>query len=147
FFVASRATGWALAALALVALLLIVLGHWPGLAGGGTVQTRLRMWHDPWTNGLTHGSQLGEGLWAFAAGGWTGQGFATGATRLVAAGKPDLALATLTEQLGAAGFVLYQLLLAAIVGAGCLIAARSRTPQRVLLAAGLAILVLVQWAA
>jgi cell division protein FtsW (lipid II flippase) len=147
FFVASRATGWALAALALVAVLLVVLGHWPHLAGGGTVQTRLRMWHDPWTNGLTHGSQLGEGLWAFAAGGWTGQGVANAATPLVAAGKTDLALATLTEQLGAAGFVLYQLLLAAVVGAGCVIAARSRTPQRVLLAAGLAILVLVQWAA
>lgn len=144
FFVASRATGWALAALAVVAVLLVVLGQWPQLAGGGTVQTRLRMWHDPWTNGLTHGSQLGEGLWTLAAGGWTGQGMAHAATPLVAAGKTDLALATMTEQLGALAFVIYQLLIASIVGAGCVIAAKSRTPQRVLLAAGLAILVLVQ---
>ncbi len=32
------------------------------------------MWRDPWTNGLANGYQLGEGLWAFNAGGWTGQG-------------------------------------------------------------------------
>ena len=146
FYLVSRATGWAVIALALVVLVLAVLGLAPELAGGGTVQTRLRMWTDPWTNALSNGHQLGEGLWATAAGGVTGQGLAHAATPIVPAGKTDLVLATLTEQLGAVGLVTYQLLLVALV-AGCLrVAAYSRTAERVLIAGGVAILVLVQWA-
>jgi cell division protein FtsW (lipid II flippase) len=145
FYLVSRATGWAVIALAIVAVLLAVLAIWPALAGGGTVQTRLRMWSDPWTNGLSNGHQLGEGLWATAAGGTTGQGLANAATPIVPAGKTDLILATMTEQLGARGLVLYQLLVASIVFGGLYVAARSRTAERVLLAGGVAILVLVQW--
>jgi hypothetical protein len=145
FYLVSRATGWAVLALAVIAALLAVLGRWPALAGGGTVKTRLLMWHDPWTNGLTFGQQLGEGLWAVAAGGYTGQGLAEAATPILPAGKTDLALATMTEQLGVFGLVGYQLLLAAVVF-GCLrVAAHARTAERSLIAAGVAILVLVQW--
>jgi cell division protein FtsW (lipid II flippase) len=146
FYMVSRATGWAVLALAIVAVLLAVLGRWPGLAGGGTVQTRLHMWHDPWSNGLTFGHQLGEGLWAVAAGGYTGQGLAESAIPILPAGKTDLMLATMTEQLGILGLVTYQLLLAAIV-VGCLwVASQARTVERSLIAGGVAILVLVQWA-
>ena len=145
FYLASRATGWAVLALALVVVVLAVLGRWPELAGGGTVQTRLRMWHDPWTNGLTYGHQLGEGLWAIASGGWTGQGLAEAATPILPAGKTDLMLATMTEQLGVVGLVTYQVLLAAIVFAGLHVAASARTVERCMIAGGCAILVLVQW--
>ncbi len=145
FYLVSRATGWAVLALAVVTVLLLVLGHWPQLAGGGTVQTRLRMWHDPWSNGLTYGHQLGEGLWAVAAGGYKGQGLAEAAIPILPAGKTDLMLATMTEQLGVAGLITYQLLLAAIVF-GCLwVASQARTAERSLIAGGGAILVLVQW--
>lgn len=146
FFLVSRATGWVVIALALVGGLLALLALVPALAGGGTVQTRLVMWRDPWTNGLAHGQQLGEGLWAMAAGGSTGQGLARGVVPVLPAGKTDLALATLTEQLGALGLVTYQIALTAIVLGGIAIAARSRTAERVLLAGGLAMLVLAQWA-
>jgi cell division protein FtsW (lipid II flippase) len=145
FFVVTRATGWALTALALIAVLFLVLARFPGIADVGTVETRLTMWHDPWGNGMTNGHQLGEGLWAAAAGGWTGQGLADNATPIVPAGKTDLILVTMTEQLGAAGLVAYIGLLAAIVLGGLYIAARSRTAERVLLAGGAAILIAVQW--
>jgi cell division protein FtsI/penicillin-binding protein 2/cell division protein FtsW (lipid II flippase) len=145
FFVVTRATGWAVVALALVAALFVVLAVVPGIADVGTVQTRLRMWHDPWSNGLTNGHQLGEGLWAAAAGGWTGQGLADNAAPLVPAGKTDLILVTMTEQLGAAWLVAYIALVGAIVLGGLFVAARSRTAERVLLAAGAAILIGVQW--
>src|SRR6185436_13339443 len=145
FFVTSRATGWVVVAFALIAAAIAVLALWPALAGGGTVQTRLVMWREPWTNGLTNGHQLGEGLWAINAGGWSGQGLARAATPLVPAGKTDLALATLTEQLGARGLVAYQLALGALVLGALHAAARSRTAERVLIASGIGILVLAQW--
>lgn len=145
FYLASRASGWAVLAAGLITLLLAVLERWPALAGGGTVQTRLRMWHDPWDNGLTFGHQLGEGLWAVAAGGPTGQGLGEAVSPLLPAGKTDLMLATLTEQLGAVGLLVYQLLIVAVVF-GCLwVAARARTAERTLIAGGIALLVLAQW--
>jgi cell division protein FtsI/penicillin-binding protein 2/cell division protein FtsW (lipid II flippase) len=145
FFVVSRATGWVIVAFAILGGLLALLATWPGLAGGGTVKTRLVMWQDPWTNGLSNGAQLGEGLWAMSAGGWDGQGLARALTPIVPAGKTDLALATLTEQLGGFGLVAYQLALAALVVGALYVAARSRTAERVLIASGIAILVLAQW--
>ncbi len=145
FFVVTRATGWVVAALALVAILLVLLALWPGIAGGGTVKTRLVMWQDPWTNGLSNGHQLGEGLWSIATGGWDGQGLARAVTPLPPAGKTDLALAVMAEQLGAFGLVAYHILLGAIVIGALRVAARSRTSERVLLASGVGILVLAQW--
>ncbi|HEX5058785.1 MAG TPA: FtsW/RodA/SpoVE family cell cycle protein [Kofleriaceae bacterium] len=145
FFVVSRATGWVVVALSILGGVLALLATWPGLAGSGTVKTRLVMWTDPWTNGLTNGSQLGEGLWAMSAGGWQGQGLGRALTPLVPAGKTDLVLATLTEQMGALGLVAYQLALAALVIGALYVAARSRTAERVLIASGIAILFLAQW--
>jgi len=145
FFVVSRATGWVVVALAIIVTVILVLGAWPSLAGGGTVKTRLVMWHDPWTNGMTNGAQLGEGLWAISAGGATGQGLGRAATPLVPAGKTDLVLATMTEQVGALGLVAYQLALAALVLGALYVAARSRTAERVMIASGIAILLLAQW--
>ncbi|MBA2538459.1 MAG: FtsW/RodA/SpoVE family cell cycle protein [Deltaproteobacteria bacterium] len=145
FYVASRATGWVLLAFALLALVLVIFAIWPDVAGGGTVKTRLVMWQDPWTNGLSNGHQLAEGKWAFNAGGWSGQGLGRAATPLVPAGKTDLVLATMTEQLGARGLVAYHVVLLSIVIGALLVAAKSRTAERVLIASGIAILVLSQW--
>lgn len=144
FFVVTRASGWVVVALALVALLVTLLALWPGIAGG-TVKTRLVMWQAPWTNGLPNGHQLGEGLWAIAAGGWDGQGLAQAITPLPPAGKTDLALTVMAEQIGAFGLVAYHLLMGALVLGALRVAARSRTAERVLLASGIAILLLAQW--
>jgi cell division protein FtsW (lipid II flippase) len=145
FAIVTRATGWTVAALALLAAVLVALALWPGIAGGGTVKTRLLMWQHPWTNGLPNGHQLGEGLWSIATGGASGQGLAGANVPLPPAGKTDLALAVLAEQLGAFGLALYHALLAGIVLGALVVAANSRTAERVLLASGIAILVLAQW--
>jgi cell division protein FtsI/penicillin-binding protein 2/cell division protein FtsW (lipid II flippase) len=145
FFIASRATGWVVVAIAIVGVLLLVLAHAPALAGSGTVKTRLVMWQDPWTNGMTNGHQLGEGLWAFAAGGWRGQGLAHAITPLVPAGKTDLVLATFVEQAGALGLVAYSLAIGSLVVGAFFVAARSRTAERALIAGGLGVLLLAQW--
>ncbi|HEY3355218.1 MAG TPA: FtsW/RodA/SpoVE family cell cycle protein, partial [Polyangia bacterium] len=146
FFLVTRATGWPLVALGLVGAALLAMARWPGLVDVGRVATRIRMWRDPFTNALTHGHQLGEGLWAIAAGGPLGQGLAQASTPLVPAGKTDLVLATMMEQLGAAGLAAYLALLGVIALSGFRVAGRSRTSDRVLLAGGAALLLIVQWA-
>ena len=145
FYLATRAAGWVVAGLAAIALVLVLVSIWPQLAGGGHLATRLAMWHDPWSNGLGHGHQVGEGLWAISAGGLSGQGLAQAHTPVPPAGLTDLALALLVEETGFAGLLLYVGLIAAVVLSALHIAARNRTPERVLLAAGIALLVLVQW--
>ena len=145
FFAASRATGWVLAALAIVVVLFAIVAHWPGIVGTDRIVTRVAIWHDPWMNGLSHGHQVGEGLWGIAAGGGWGQGLGQAGLPLPPAAKTDLALVPLVEQLGVAGLFMYLALLGAIVIGGLTIAARSRTGEGVLLAGGLAMMVLLQW--
>src|SRR5205823_615173 len=53
--------------------------------------------------------------------------------------------AHLTEEMGAAGMIVYLVLLFAIAGQGLWIAAWNRTPERMLLAAGLSIFLIAQW--
>ncbi|MFN7146890.1 MAG: FtsW/RodA/SpoVE family cell cycle protein, partial [Myxococcota bacterium] len=65
FYVATRSPGWVLLALGTVAALLGVFAAAPDLAPG-TVETRLRMWADPWLNGLPNGDQLALAKWAMA---------------------------------------------------------------------------------
>jgi len=146
FYVVTRATGWVVAAVALLAGLLIVIASWPGLVETGRVATRVRIWKDPWTNGLSHGHQVGEGLWAFAAGGTFGQGLGQASTPLPPAAETDLVLAPVVEQLGVVALLAYLALIGAIALGGLAVAARGRTPERVLIAAGAAVLLLVQWA-
>ena len=146
FYLVTRASGWVASAAALIGVLLAAMYTWPGIVETGRVATRIRIWKDPWENGLTHGHQVGEGLWAVAAGGGTGQGLAQAHVPLPPAGKTDLVLAPLAEQLGWLALAVYLALLGAIVMSGFSIAARGRTPIRVLLAGGAALLLLVQWA-
>jgi len=146
FYVVTRATGWAVLAVTTVAGLVAVIARWPDLVDVARVATRVRMWLDPWWNALPHGDQLGESLWAVAAGGVGGRGLARASVPLVPAGKTDLVIATMVEQLGAVSALVHLLLLATIAASGLYVAYRSRTPERVLLAAGLAWLLVIQWA-
>ena len=144
FYLASRSSGWALVGLATLAAAVAVVAIWPELTGAGRVATRMAMWRDPWLNGLSHGHQVGEGLWAIAAGGFSGQGIGQVHTPLLPAGLTDLALATLGEELGFAGLAAYLALVGAIALSGLHIAARNRTPERVLLAGGLSLVLIAQ---
>ncbi len=146
FYLVTRASGWAALSIAIVVALLAVAASFPDVVRVGRVATRIRMWRDPWWNDAPHGDQLGESLWAIAAGGPFGQGLGAAHAPLVPAGKTDLVLATLAEQLGAAGVIAYVACVAAIAGTGLAVAARSRTPERLLLAAGAALALVAQWA-
>ncbi|MBC7173209.1 MAG: FtsW/RodA/SpoVE family cell cycle protein, partial [Polyangiaceae bacterium] len=114
FYLVTRATGWVVVSIAIVCAGLAIVATKPEVVGLGRVATRAAMWLDPWWNGVAYGDQLGESLWAIAAGGSWGQGLAGGRAPLVAAGKTDLILATLAEQLGAAGLLGYVALFAAV---------------------------------
>lgn len=146
FYVVTRASGWVAAATGVLAVFLAAVYTWPGIVDTGRVATRIQIWKDPWGNGLSHGHQVGEGLWAIAAGGATGQGLAQANVPLPPAGKTDLALAPFMEQLGWFALVVYLALLGTIVVYGFRVATQGRTPIRVLLATGAALLLLVQWA-
>jgi cell division protein FtsW (lipid II flippase) len=146
FYAVTRATGWVVVSMALVSVLVGTVAVWPQVVNVGRVVTRIRMWRDPWNNEIAYGDQLGESLWAIASGGTYGQGLAQAHAPIVPAGKTDLALATLAEQLGAAGVLAYLVALATIVLGGFWIASRARTAERALLAAGAALLLVSQWA-
>jgi cell division protein FtsI/penicillin-binding protein 2/cell division protein FtsW (lipid II flippase) len=146
FYVVTRASGWVAAATGILVVFLAAVHTWPGIVDTGRVATRIHIWKDPWGNGLSHGHQVGEGLWAIAAGGATGQGLAQANVPLPPAGKTDLALATFMEQLGWLALVVYLALLGTVVVYGFRVAAQGRTPVRVLLATGAALLLVVQWA-
>lgn len=145
FYVVTRASGWVLAALAAVAVFVYAAVNIPAISRAPKVALRLAMWVDPWYNGLPFGDQTALGLWAIASGGLTGQGLGFAPPVALPAGHTDLAIAHLAEELGALGVVVYLALIAAVVGQGLWVAAMNRTPERMVLATGLSVLVLAQW--
>jgi len=108
------------------------------------VAIRVAMMRDPWLNGQPGGDQLAASLWAFAAGGGTGRGLGQAAIGALPAGHTDLILAHLAEVAGLVGLGLYLALLLLVVLQGCWIGLRNRTPERMLLACGLAALIFAQ---
>ncbi len=128
-------------ALGLTALALAIA--WPDLLPA-TIALRVRMLVDPWMNGDPRGLQLASSLWAMAAGGTQGQGLGMAAFATVPEGHSDLALANLTESLGLRGLLLYGAAMAAALWSAFSLGARNRTPERMLLAAGLGWLLLAQ---
>jgi hypothetical protein len=101
------------------------------------------MWREPWQNGLTTATSSPRILATSAA---ADRQAGPGHLAAAAAGMTDLILATTGEQLGLLSILFYLALLGAIAGTGFAIAARNRTPERMLAASGLAILLLAQWA-
>jgi cell division protein FtsW (lipid II flippase)/cell division protein FtsI/penicillin-binding protein 2 len=145
FYIVTRASGWVALAVAIVALGVFGLTHVPAIADSPKVALRLKMWVDPWTNGLPFGDQTARSAWAIAAGGAQGQGLGQAPATALPAGHTDLIIAHLAEELGALGLVLYIAIIGLIAGQGLWIAAMNRTAERSLLAAGLAILLVAQF--
>lgn len=145
FYIATRAGGWVVTAVLLVAGFVWLAVQVPAISGSPKVALRMAMWLDPWTNAQPNGDQGALARWALAAGGLRGQGLGWSPSYALPAGHTDLVIAHLTEELGAIGLVLYLLCLAGIAGQGLIIAALNRTPERAVTAAGLSVLVVVQW--
>lgn len=143
-YLVTGSSGWVGIAVGSVAALVLAVAWQPDIVGSTRVAIRLRMWLDPWLNGIAAGDQLASSRWAIAAGGMQGMGLGQGAA--LPAGHTDLAIAHLAEELGFIGAASYILSVAAIVGIGWLVAARNRTPERMLAASGLSLLLAAQTA-
>lgn len=144
YFIVTRSPGWVVLALAVTVTMALVFAWRPEWTLSTTVETRLRMWTDPWLNGLPNGDQLARARWTLAAGGLTGAGVGATFPGALPAGHTDLVFAQLVEALGVVGAAAYLGLLGLVVGAGLHVAARNRTPERVLLAASMALLLALQ---
>ena len=107
FYVVTRASGWVALAIGIVALGVFAITHVPAIAESPKVALRLKMWVDPWYNGLPFGDQTARSAWAIAAGGAQGQGLGQAPATALPAGHTDLIIAHLAEELGAVGLVLY----------------------------------------
>ncbi|HEV7501347.1 MAG TPA: FtsW/RodA/SpoVE family cell cycle protein, partial [Vicinamibacteria bacterium] len=145
FYIVTRAGGWVLLALVIVAGGVAVAAHVPAITQSSKVTLRLQMWLDPWLNAIPFGDQTARARWAIASGGFGGRGLGAAPATALPAGHTDLVQAHLTEEMGAAGMIVYLVLLAAIAGQGLWIGAWNRTPERMLLAAGLSIFLIAQW--
>ncbi len=145
FYIVTRAGGWVLLALAIVAGGVAVAAHVPAITQSPKVTLRLQMWLDPWYNAIPFGDQTARARWAIAAGGFGGRGLGAAPATALPAGHTDLVQAHLAEEMGAAGMIVYLVLLSGIAGQGLWIAAWNRTPERMLLAGGLSIFLIAQW--
>jgi len=70
-----------------------------------TLAARVQMWQSPWDNAVRGGDQVAHAVWALATGGFFGTGLGLGETRYLPAGRTDLPLAAVGEELGFVGLL------------------------------------------
>jgi cell division protein FtsW (lipid II flippase) len=145
FYIVTRAGGWVVAAVLVVAVLVAVAVHVPAISGSQKVALRMQMWLDPWENAQPNGDQGALARWAIAAGYVKGRGLGYAPAYGLPAGHTDLVLAHLAEELGTFGMLLYVFCLGVIAWQGFLVALQGRTPERAVTAAGLCTLLVAQW--
>ena len=110
----------------------------------GHVQTRVRIWLDPWSRAADEGFQLVQAAYAMGSGGLAGAGPGLGAPGRIPAATTDFIFAVIGEELGLLGAVAVLAAFALMAGAGLRIAVRSDHPFEQLLAAGLTTVLAVQ---
>jgi len=127
-------------------LAILAAGVWLGyrMATPFTVYQRLRIWLDPWENGLRNGDQIAHGFWALAAGGMTGTGLGLGDTSFIPAGHTDLVLTAIGEELGFAGVAAVIVFYALLVARGFRAALRAPSHYTFFLALGLTLITAFQ---
>jgi len=145
FYVVTRASGWVVAAVLVVAVLVAVAVHVPAISGSQKVALRMQMWLDPWENAQPNGDQGALARWAIAAGYIKGRGLGYAPAYGLPAGHTDLVQAHLAEELGTTGMLLYIFCIGVIAWQGFLVATQGRTPERMVTAAGLSALMVAQW--
>jgi cell division protein FtsW (lipid II flippase) len=116
-FLAAYAIARGTVGMALGGTALLAAGFYVGyrLEISATLADRVRMWQSPWDNVARGGDQVAHALWAVATGGSLGTGPGLGDTRYLPAGHTDLILASIGEELGAAGVMAVATLYAALV--------------------------------
>ncbi|MBM4369856.1 MAG: FtsW/RodA/SpoVE family cell cycle protein, partial [Deltaproteobacteria bacterium] len=143
-YVVTRSPAWVAAAVVFSAVILTCFWVNPDAAPSSSLALRADMWRDPWLNGRPNGDQLALARWALAAGGAFGSGVGAGVAGALPAGHTDLVYAHLVEVLGLSGAGAYLVLLGICVLDGLRIAAHNRTPERVMMAAALGLLIAAQ---
>lgn len=102
------------------------------------LNTRVKVWLDPWKTAQGTGYQIVQAMFAFAAGGTVGTGLALGSPTRIPAVQTDFILAAIGEELGLVGTLAVLAAFMLIVGAGLRIAIRADHSFDKLLAAGAA---------
>src|SRR4051812_31977909 len=131
--------------MAVAGLALLMLGFYVGYRFhvSPTLAARVDMWQSPWDNAVAGGDQTTHAIWALATGGSFGTGLGFGDTRYLPAGHTDLILATIGEELGAAGLLLMAVLYALLGWRGFRISRLARNDYGFFLATALALFLIV----
>jgi cell division protein FtsW (lipid II flippase) len=131
--------------MAVTGLALLASGFYVGyrLQVSSTLAGRVRMWQSPWDNAVPGGDQIAHALWAMATGGVFGTGLGLGDSRYLPAGHTDLILATVGEELGAAGLVAVAVLFAILAWRGFRIARRAASDYGFFLATSLTLFLIL----
>ena len=120
---------------------LAAYGAWTQFAH---VQTRVRVWLDPWPEAADRGTQTVQTWYALAWGGVAGTGIGLGRPDKVPVVESDFIFAAIGEELGLLGGTAILLAYLLIVGSGLRIASQAEHAFDKLLAAGLTALIGIQ---
>jgi cell division protein FtsW (lipid II flippase) len=144
--IALYATARGRLAFVFVGLSMLIAGFAAAYALGvpATVGQRVRIWFDPWNNGVPGGSQVAHGLWAMSTGAFLGAGPGRGSPRSIPEGHTDFVLAAIGEELGLVG-VMGVIGLYGLLGWRCLrVALRAPGDYSALLGIGVTLALVVQ---
>jgi peptidoglycan glycosyltransferase len=108
------------------------------------VQTRVRVWVNPWPVASGEGYQIVQSSYALGTGGLSGTGISLGSPQQIPAAETDFIFAAIGEELGLLGTTAVLVAFLVLVGAGLGIARRAEHPHDKLLAAGLTTILGVQ---
>ncbi|HUR48840.1 MAG TPA: FtsW/RodA/SpoVE family cell cycle protein [Acidimicrobiales bacterium] len=108
------------------------------------VQTRVRIWINPWPAAAGEGYQIVQSSYALGTGGLSGTGLSLGSPQQIPAAETDFIFSAIGEELGLLGTTAILVAFLVMIGAGLGIARRAQHPLDKLLAAGLTTIVGVQ---
>lgn len=108
------------------------------------VQTRVRIWVNPWPAAAGEGYQIVQSSYALGTGGLSGTGISLGSPQQIPAAETDFIFSAIGEELGLLGTTAILVAFLVIIGAGLGIARRAQHPLDKLLAAGLTTIIGVQ---
>ena len=108
------------------------------------VRVRFNIWLDPWSDPSGSAYQVVQSLFAFGSGGVWGAGFAHGHPNLIPEVHTDFIFAAIAEELGLLGSLGVMLVFALFFYRAIRIALACREETRILLAAGIAVVFLLQ---
>ena len=108
------------------------------------VQSRVRIWLDPWRDVTGEGFQIVQASFALASGGITGTGPGLGSPERIPANETDFIFAVIGEELGLLGATAIITAFILMIGTGLRVAVRSRDEFAKLLATGLTVSLGVQ---